>query len=217
MEPRAIERDPGQHAPPLRPRARWLLRACLVLAWVIGFGGALHSCSALAYYRNPQIAAPVTAAPTTDEDLFTSQLTLFKQRRLPLSIAWLLLSFVLLVGAARTLGRRAGGLSLLRQACVAVSLLALVDYMASRPEWAYFVEHNADIRARRVEHLPKDMTREAYRHTAVVAGRVAVVLRVFFEVAFFAALGLALGRPAIAGDLTPKERASLPPPDEDDE
>ncbi len=216
MEPRAIEREPLGSPAPLRPRSRWLLRAALVLAWVVGFGGGYASCGSLAYYRTPQALAPSSPNPTTFEDIAVAARTKFRSTRLPLSIAWLLVSAVLVLGAARTLARRPGGLPLLRQACVVVSLLAVVDFAVSGPERAFLVEQLALLRARQLEKLPPDMTREAFTQTARAAGRVGIALRFFAEVAFFSALAMALGRKAVASELAPREIAPVPPPEDDE-
>lgn len=201
---------------PLKPRSRWLLRAALVLAWVIGFGGGYASCGTLAFYKSPQSLAPSKPDPNTLEEVAIASRTQFRKTRLPLSIAWLLVSAVLVLGAARTLARRPGGLALLRQACLVVSLLAVGDFAVSASERAFVVEQLALLRARQLDKLPPDMTRESFTQTARAAGKVGHALRLFAEVGFFALLFHALGRPRVAAELAPRERASLPPSEDQD-
>lgn len=202
--------------PPLKPRSRWLLRAGLVLAWILGFGSGYSSCGTLAFYKSPQTLAPSQANPGTLEEVGIAARTQFRKTRLPLSIAWLLVSAVLVLGAARTLARRPGGLALLRQACLVVSLLAVLDFGLSGAERAFVVEQLAQLRVRQLDKLPPEMTRESFLQTARAAGKVGHALRLFAEVGFFALLLHALGRPSVIAELAPRERASLPPSEDQD-
>lgn len=233
----------------LTPRARLVLRTALILAWILGVGGAAGSCLVLKYYQGPRPpkveshvpiasasiapsaassasigAGPVIApapssapaiAPTAIDsteaqvELAADLLERFRRTRLPLTVANLLLSLALVVGAARTLARRPFGKSWLRQVCAATALFAVAEFVASRAERT-FVEDRLLVHAVSDEEVTR--VRGAVK---ILYGVKTLVL--FAQLALFGGLFVALGRSSVVLELAPREPGrSIPPPGTDD-
>ena len=238
----------------LSPRARLLLRTALILAWILGVGGAAGSCLVLKYYQGPRpvkaspahvpIAAgsssgsnfgsataseapsapaiapapatPVAVTPPMSVDSTEAQVELasdllerFRRTRLPLTVANLLLSLALVVGAARTLTRRPFGQSWLRQVCAATALFALSEHVASRSERS-FVEDRL-----LVHSVSDDDVARVHAAVKILYGVKTLVL--LAQLALFGGLFVALGRSSVVLELAPREPGrSIPPPGADD-
>jgi hypothetical protein len=240
----------------LTPRARLVLRTALILAWIIGVGGAAGSCLVLKYYQGPRpekvteshvpiasasvpspasgsasatapgsaiavVPAIAPASSTTSAapapvdsteaqvELAADLLERFRRTRLPLTVANLLLSLALVVGAARTLARRPFGQSWLRQVCAATALFALAEWAASRAERP-FVEDRLLVHAITDEEV-------ARVHAAVKILYGVKTLVLFAQLALFGGLFVALGRSSVVLELAPREPGrSIPPPGADD-
>ena len=232
----------------LTPRARLVLRTALILAWIMGVGGAAGSCLVLKYYQGPRPAGPeshqpvaaasiapsasasgssvagpaIAPAPSTapsiaptsidsteaQVELAADLLERFRRTRLPLTVANLLLSLALVVGAARTLARRPFGQSWLRQVCAATALFAVAEFMASRAERT-FVEDRLLVHA-----VTDDEATRVRAAVRVLYGVKTLVL--FAQLALFGGLFVALGRSSVVLELAPREPGrSIPPPADD--
>ena len=189
-------------------RARLLLRASLVVAWILGVGGSAASCLTLKYYQSPRpsqdamTAGPPDAPSQRMLQTWVDLLDRYRSQRVPLAIADLLLSLALLVGAARTLARRPGAKSWLRQVCFATALFALVELGLRRAEYVDAADRYAQISA-------EDAARLRVRFQAMLAALVAA------QVVLFGGLAWALGKPSVVLELAP-ERSPDAPPDQTD-
>ena len=218
---------------PLSPAARVVLRVALVLAWLVGLGGGVMSCQRLALLHGPlpahsaaevdppaasaSVPAPassepsVTAAPAAPrpamivdkQAVAIEMLDRFRSTRLPLSVADMLLSGALVISAARTISRRRGARSWLMQFSIANAVLAIVDFVVSRPERDFLLD--------RVLHMPEvaaDPNLPLLRQTMPAAFALAPTI----ECALFFGLAYALARPAVARELAPREEGGSPMP-----
>lgn len=145
----------------------------------------------------------------------TDALERFRSTRLPLTAANLVLSIALVVGAARTIGRRPGGRSWLRQVCAATALFAITEYVVSRDERAYLVEHLPPVMAVRLERSGLSTEQAEERLRASVRLRYLLVL--LAQLGLYGGLAIALGRPSVGFELAPERgpRGSFPPPSSD--
>jgi hypothetical protein len=192
-------------------RARILLRASIVAAWIVGVGGSASSCLTLKYYQSPRpsegamTAGPPDAPAQRMLQTWIALLDRYRARRVPLAIADLLLSLALLVGAARTLARRPGGKSWLRQVCFATAVFALVEIAVRRAEYVDAVDRYAQLAS-------EDAGRLRVRFEAALGAYVAA------QLALFGGLAWALGKPSVVLELAPEPSdRSIPPPSGDDE
>ncbi len=195
-----------------------------MIAWLSGVGGAVSSCSALAYYSRPRpihvattaaasasattSAAPIVAQlPSTDEqaEILFDTLDRFRTRRIPLAAANLMLSIALLGGAARTMARRAGARAWLQQVCAATALFAAVEFVVAMPERDYL--------AQRLELVVHPSGAAAV--TAAVRFKALAIA--IAEVVFFPALAFILSTPGALIELAPRESLSPPPSRDDDD
>jgi hypothetical protein len=135
----------------------------------------------------------------------------FKRTRVPLSAANLVLSIALVIGAARTIGRRPGGRGWLRQVCIATVIFAGAEYFVSRDERAFLVERITAIRAPHISQ--QGATREQIEATARAGLRMSYLLGVLAQLGLYGGLAMALGRASVAAELAPPSegRASIPP------
>jgi hypothetical protein len=187
-------------------RARLLLRASIVAAWILGVGGSASSCLTLKYYQSPRPSPGTDSAMTAGPPDAPSQRMLhtwidlldrYRARRVPLAIADLLLSLALLVGAARTLARRPGAKSWLRQVCFATALFALVEVAMRRAEYVDAADRYAQISA-------EDASRLRLRFQAALGAFIAA------QLVLFGGLAWALGRPSVVLELAPEPREDAP-------
>lgn len=223
---------------PLSPAARVVLRVALVLAWLVGLGGGVMSCQRLALLHGPlpahsaaevgppaaspsapassepsvamAPAAPKPASLVDKQAVAIEMLDRFRSTRLPLSVANMLLSGALVISTARTISRRRGARSWLIQFSIANAVLAIVDFLVSRPERDFLLD--------RVLHMPEvaaDPNLPLLRQTMPAA----LALAPTIECALFFGLAYALARPAVARELAPREEGGspMPPSSADDE
>jgi hypothetical protein len=135
----------------------------------------------------------------------------FKRTRIPLSAANLVLSIALVLGAARTIGRRPGGRVWLQQVCFATVVFAGAEYLVSRDERNFLVDRYTAIRA---PHLVQQgATREQIESTARATLRMSYFLNVLVQLGLYGGLALALGRASVSAELAPPSegRPSIPP------
>jgi len=181
----------------LGSRARMLLRASIVAAWIVGVGGSAASCLTLKYYQSPRpsegamTAGPPDAPSQRMLQTWIDLLDRYRTKRVPLAIADLLLSVALLVGAARTLAKRPGAKSWLRQVCFATAIFALVEVAVRRPEYVDAADRYAQISA-------DDAQRLRLRFQAMLGAFVAA------QLALFGGLAWALGKPSVVLELAPE-------------
>jgi len=186
----------------LSSRARKLLRAALVIAWIIGVFGAATSCRKLQYYGSPPQAPSATVKPVVRE--VSGVLERHRSVLLPLAIANLILSVSLVVGAARTLGRRSGGKLWLRQVCIATAVFAAADYGASK-------SYRADLADVSSRLAPEDPSARLKTQTLYA-------IMTLLQLGLFGGLFVALGRGSVAFELAPDpERRSFPPSSRSDD
>lgn len=177
-------------------RARTFLRGAILAAWLVGVGGSASSCLTLKYYQSPRPASVAPKSGSVGERMarvWIDLLDRYRARRIPLAIADLLLSLALLVGAARTLARRPGAKSWLRQVCLAMVAFALVELAVRRAEWIDAANEYA-----RISAVSDDPARVRVRFETALGAIVAV------QLALFGGLVWALGRPSVVLELAPE-------------
>jgi len=162
-------------------------------------------------------ARPMLGITEAEAEVMTDSFERFRKTRLPLTAANFVLSIALVIGAARTLGRRTGGRAWLQQVCLATALYAGADYVASRDERAWLAEKIPAVRVARLDH--PGLTREQAEATLRASVRFSFLLKLFGQVALYGGLAIALGRSSVIAELTPSEgsRQSIPPSSTDDE
>jgi hypothetical protein len=165
-------------------------------------------------------SAPVRARSSfavseAEADIMLEAYERFRRTRLPLTAANFVLSIALVVGAARTLGRRAGGLAWLQQVCFASALFACAEFVGSREERAWLAEAIPAARAGAVEH--PGLTREQAEATFRASVRFSFLLKLLGQLTLYGGLAVALGRPSVAAELRADDRSrpSAPPPSSD--
>lgn len=141
----------------------------------------------------------------------------FRRTKLPLTAANFVLSIALVIGAARTIGRRPGGRAFLQQVCLATALFATVEYVASREERTYLVERVPAVRALRLDH--PGVTREQFESTMRGSVRLTYLLKLLAQLALYGGLAIALGRRAVELELATEGAPprSVPPPSSSDD
>ncbi|HNS95547.1 MAG TPA: hypothetical protein PLJ27_04230 [Polyangiaceae bacterium] len=131
--------------PPVSKRPRYLVVA-LIVAWTFGIGGIMNGCELLRFYKDPN-TIPAQVHETTEEGLAgflaaqqriskeasTKALEEHQQRMVPLAVANILLSALLIVACARALAAKRNAHHLALQAVAANILYAIVDYFVSAP------------------------------------------------------------------------------------
>lgn len=257
----------------LGARARFFLRAALILSWVLGVSGSAVSCLTLKYYQGPRPVKPTTAqvasaspsasgsgsasvaldvapsvgvvaststtasisastsvvaesAPAIDTpidkrpspldssegqvELFSEILERFRSTRIPVTIANLLLSLALVVGAARAIARRPGGSAWLRQVCVATAIFAVTEHVVARKEREFMAE-----RFLSYARSPEEQLRV---RSGVQWAYLLKAFGVALQLGLFGGLAVALGRASVKLELAPRDpaRRSLPPPSVDE-
>lgn len=126
---------------PERPRAPAGLLVAMLVCFVMAVGGSMGGCRDLRFYSAGQVDEPALVAGVDPRE--QEALTAFaradrearnhaRRYRLPLATANLLLSSLLLFGAARAFGGRPGVRGLVSQAIGANAALAVVDYVLNR-------------------------------------------------------------------------------------
>ena len=129
-----------------RPRRPTYLVAALVVAWILGVGGIMGGCETLRYYRGPDTTA-VEAHKPTEEGMaryFAEQwratreaqvkaLDEYRDRMIPLAVANVVLSSLLVVACARALASKFNAHNLALQAVAATILYTIVDCFVSDP------------------------------------------------------------------------------------
>ena len=158
-------------------------------------------------------AAPSATRPSLAEERQAAGLEAldrFRGTRLPLSVANLLLSAALVITAARTLSRARGARAWLLQFSAANGVLAIVDFVVSRPEREFLLE-----RVLRMPEIASDPSSPTVRR--LMPG--ALTLPLLVECALFFGLAYALARPSVVSELAPREEdpSSMPPSSADDE
>jgi len=152
-----------------------------------------------------------------EADVVLESFERFRKTKLPLTAANFVLSIALVIGAARTIGRRAGGRAWLQQVCFATAIYAVAEYGLSRDERAFLMEHLPAAGAARVQQpgLSREQTEAAIRLNV----RIYSVLRLVGQVVLYGGLAIALGRRSVILELAvdPGNRRSIPPPSSDDE
>jgi hypothetical protein len=142
----------------------------------------------------------------------------FRRTRIPLSAANVVLSIALVIGAARTIGRRQGGRALLQQICFATAIFAAVEHVVSREERAYLVSRIPAVRAVRVEH--PGVTVEEFEARMRAGIKFSYLLKLMGQLALYGGLAIALGRRSVELELATAEGGgpprSVPPPSDDD-
>lgn len=120
-----------------RPRRPLLFVVALSFAVIVGWGGVANGCNTVQFYRATTLAEPPLRAGADtkeQEEAAAFQRALrpvhdgARDRRLPLGVANLLLSGLLVFAATRALGGRAGARELLTHALVANALAAVADF-----------------------------------------------------------------------------------------
>ncbi len=159
------------------------------------------------------------AVTEAETELANERFERFRRTRLPLAAANFVLSLALVIGAARTLGRRPGGSSWLQQVCVATALFVCLEYVVSRSERAFVAERLPRLQAARVEQ--PGVSREHTEATLRGGVQFWFFFNVAAQLALFGGLAIALGRRSVGLELAggggtthPSER---PPPSERDD
>lgn len=160
---------------------------------------------------------PTLGITEAEAEVMSEAFERFRKTRLPLTAANFVLSLALVVGAARTLGRRAGGRAWLQQVCVATALFAGVEYVASRDERNWLAERIPVVRLEHVDH--PGLTREQAEVTWRASVRLSFLLKLLGHLGLYGGLAIALGRRSVIAELSPDEgsRRSVPPSSTDDE
>lgn len=141
----------------------------------------------------------------------------FRRTKLPLTAANFVLSIALVIGAARTIGRRQGGRAWLQQVCLATAMFATVEYVTSRDERAFLIEKIPAVRAARVDH--PGVTREQFEATMRGSVRLTYLMKLLAQLALYGGLAIALGRRSVALELATEggPSRSVPPPSSSDD
>jgi hypothetical protein len=134
----------------------------------------------------------------------------FRSTRVPLTAANFVLSLALFLGAARTIGRRPGGIGWLRQVCVASFLFVGVEHVASRAERAFLAEKIPPLQAERLQS--PTMSKEQAEAAVRTSLRLAQMLKVLAQLGLYGGLAIALGRRSVDLELSPADRAGGLPP-----
>jgi hypothetical protein len=165
----------------------------------------------------PAAARPSLAVSEAEADVFVESFERFRKTKLPLTAANFLLSIALVIGAARTIGRRPGGRAWLQQVCLATALYAVAEYAVSREERAFLMDRLPAAGAARVQQ--PGLSREQAEAAIRLNVRIYSVLRLLGQLALYGGLAIALGRRSVALELTtePGGPRSLPPSSSDDE
>lgn len=170
-------------------------------------------------------ASTIAPAPATrtlglteaEADVMIEAFERFRRTKLPLTAANFVLSIALVIGAARTIGRRQGGRAWLQQVCLATALFATVEYVTSREERAYLVERIPAVRASRLDH--PGVTREQFEATMRGSVRLTYLLKLLGQLALYGGLAIALGRRSVELELATEggPPRSVPPPSSSDD
>lgn len=180
---------------------------------------ASAAAAASASVPSPAVAPAVASSPATPPRTTLADerqaagleaLERFRSTRLPLSVANLILSAALVLASARTLSRTRGARAWLLQFSAVNGVLAIVDFVVSRPEREFLLE-----RVLRMPEIASDPSSPTVRR--MMPGVLALPL--LLECALFFGLAYALARPAVVRELAPREEdpRSLPPSSADDE
>lgn len=139
-----MQSEPHPSLPPRPPRPPYLVVA-LIVGWILGIGGVMGGCELLRFYQEPDTTVEVHKAP--DDELgnyFAEQrraskeasakaLEQYHDRMVPLAVANVLLSALLILACARALAAKKNAHSLALQAVAANILYAVADYFLSAP------------------------------------------------------------------------------------
>lgn len=160
---------------------------------------------------------PTLGITEAEAEVMSEAFERFRRTRLPLTAANFVLSLALVVGAARTLGRRNGGREWLRQVCVATALFAGAEYVASRDERSWLAERLPAVRIEHVGH--PGLTPEQAEVTGRAGVRLSFLLKLLGHLGLYGGLAIALGRSSVIAELRPDEgsRRSVPPSSTDDD
>lgn len=133
----------------LRP---WFLVAALLLTWLVGMHGMRTGCQTAAYLKNgaiPDTSEAVEDAREADNparafDLLSASaeagaLAETRERTLPLAVARLLLSTLLVAATALALVGRRGAPRLLGQALIAMIAFAVIEYALTKDTRAIYL------------------------------------------------------------------------------
>ncbi len=165
----------------------------------------------------PTSAHPSLAVSEAEADVFVESLERFRRTKLPLTAANFVLSIALVIGAARTIGRRAGGRAWLQQVCFATALYAVAEYAVSREERAFLMDRLPAASAARVQQpgLSREQTEAAIRLNV----RIYSMLRLIGQIVLYGGFAIALGRRSVELELTtePGGPRSMPPPSSSDD
>lgn len=139
-----MQSEPQPALPTRPPRPPYLVVA-LIVGWIFGIGGVMGGCELLRFYQEPDTSVEVHKA--SDDDLggyFAEQARASKEasakaleqhhgRMVPLAVANVLLSALLILACARALAGKRNAHSLALQAVAANIVYAIVDYFLSAP------------------------------------------------------------------------------------
>lgn len=178
---------------------------------------AMPPVSASAPSATPAPASKTLGLTEAEADVMIEAFERFRRTKLPLTAANFVLSIALVIGAARTIGRRQGGRAWLQQVCLATALFATVEYVTSREERTYLVEKIPVVRANRLDH--PGVTREQLEATMRGSVRLTYLLKLLAQLALYGGLAIALGRRAVELELATEggPRPSVPPPSSSDD
>lgn len=149
--------------PQERPKRPILLLGAMLLCIAMGWSGLASGCSNVRYYQNPNMPEPTLRAdadPQIQAERQSLQQALrpifddARNSRLPLSIANLLLSGLLVIAASRVIAGRQGAWHLAVHSVGANAFLSVVDYLML----ANFRNRVAETFA---DNFPKSFFREA--------------------------------------------------------
>jgi hypothetical protein len=166
-------------------------------------------------------AAPSSARPPlfseAETDIVLESFERFRKTKLPLTAANFVLSIALVIGAARTIGRRPGGRAWLQQVCFATALYAVAEYAVSREERAYLAEQLPVAGAARLQQ--PGISREQAEAAIRLQWRISSVLRLVGQLVLYGGLAIALGRRSVELELATANGGgrSVPPPSSSDD
>ena len=130
--------------PPKRSRPLYLVVA-LVVGWTIGIGGVMSGCGLLQFYREPTqkvevheptdegLGAYLAEQQKASQEASAKALNESHGRMVPLAVANMLLSGLLILACARALAAKPKAHLLALQAVAANILYTVVDYFISAP------------------------------------------------------------------------------------
>lgn len=140
-----MQPSPQPSVPPRHPSRPVYLVVALVAAWTLGIGGVMSGCGLLQFYREPNqkaeihepsqegLGAYLAEQQKASQEARDKALNENQDRMVPLAVANVLLSALLILACARALAAKPRAHHLALQAIAANILYAVADYFVSAP------------------------------------------------------------------------------------